>query len=260
MKNIVYKPKKLIIFGGTSEEHLLLRALSPFNLRVTLQVASAYGKSMAPDHYKGLTIRAGRLTADEMAGLMREDGFFCAVDATHPYAVEVTKNIRAATAAAGIPYLRLLREKSAFEGAGIVESVREAVGRLNRTDGNALLTTGSKELSAFTAVRDYRTRLFPRVLPTAESVGACLSNGFPANHIIAMHGPFSKELNIALMRQFYIQTIVTKDGGAQGGFPEKLEAARELNVDVIVIRRPAEDGLTLAETVAKISEFMEEGI
>jgi precorrin-6x reductase len=250
--------KKLLLFGGTSDEHGLLDALSPYRIQITLCVAGAYGKLMAPDDYPGLSVREGRLDSGRMAALMRQNGFFCVVDATHPYAVEATKNIRAAAAKTGIPYLRLARPKSKLHNAVVVDTAREAAALLNAIAGNVLLTTGSKDLDVFTQVKDYKARLYPRVLPSAESVRACIGNGYPANHIIAMHGPFSKELNLALMRQFDIQTVVTKDGGAQGGFPEKLEAADELNAAVIVIRRPDEDGLTLEETVAQIITLMGE--
>jgi precorrin-6x reductase len=249
--------KQLLIFGGTSDEHVLLKALLAYRLEITLCVAGAYGRLMAPDDYPGLSVREGRLDEKAMAALMSKGNFFCVVDATHPYAVEVTKNIQAAAAETGIPYLRLKRLKSTLTNAVVADTAREAAELLNGTAGNVLLTTGSKELAIFTEVKDYKTRLYPRVLPTVESVSACLENGYPANHIIAMHGPFSKELNLAMLRQFRIQTIVTKDGGVQGGFPEKLEAAAELDAAVIVIGRPEEEGLTLDETIVQISKLLE---
>lgn len=249
--------KKLLIFGGTSEEHALLHALAPFDLNITLCVASDYGRHMAPAGDQRLQVKTGRMDLIQIQELIRGEGFFCVVDATHPYAVDVTKNLKAAAAQSGIHYLRLLRERSIPERAAVVATMQEAAEKLNETSGNVLLTTGSKELSVFTGVRDFENRLYPRVLPTVESISACRANGFLPNHIIAMHGPFSKELNVALMRQFDIRIIVTKDGGSLGGFPEKLSAARELNADVIVIRRPEEDGLTLGQVVAGVSNLLE---
>jgi precorrin-6x reductase len=250
--------KKLLIFGGTSDEHNLLNGLSPYRLQITLCVASAYGKMMTPDDYPGLDVREGRLDAPQIADLIRDGAFFCVVDATHPYAVEVTSNIKAAASETHIPYLRLGRPKSDLKNTIVADTAREAASLLNETVGNVLLTTGSKELTVFTEVKDYRTRVFPRVLPTVDSIDACVQNGFPANHIIAMHGPFSKELNLALMRQFNIRTIVTKDGGVQGGFPEKLEAAEELGASVIVIRRPEDDAQTFDDTIERIVKLLEE--
>lgn len=249
--------KKLLIFGGTSEEHDLLEALEPFGLETILCVASDYGRMMAPEGNRRLRVRTGRLDANQIGALIRREGFFCVIDSTHPYAVEATKNIKAAALETGISYLRLLREKSDTDSAIVVRSIGEAAKALDKSSGNVLLTTGSKELSAFTGVRDFAHRLYARVLPTAESINACLENGFLPHHIIAMHGPFSHELNIAIMRQFDIRLLVTKDGGRAGGYPDKLSAARALNADVIVIRRPEEDGLKLADIHAAVSKLLE---
>jgi precorrin-6x reductase len=250
--------KKLLIFGGTSEEHTLISALETAPVHITLSVASEYGAALLPKETPKLKIHTGRLDARQIADMIRSGGFAAVVDATHPYAVEVTRNIKNAAAETGTPYLRLLREKSGLEDTFTIGSVKEAAEKLNEFSGNVLVTTGSKELAEFTSVTDYKNRLYPRVLPSVESIEACLSLGFPASHIIAMHGPFSAELNTALMRQFAIKAIVTKDGGAPGGFPEKLEAARELGASVIVIRRPEEEGLTQADVIKELSRLLED--
>ncbi len=121
-----------------------------------------------------------------------------------------------------------------------------------------LITTGSKELKEYTEVPGYEERFYVRVLPTQESIGACVNLGFPERHLIAMHGPFTKELNVALMRQFHVRTLVTKDGGANGGFFDKVEAAKELGAELIVIRRPADDGLCHDEVLEEVTRILEE--
>jgi precorrin-6x reductase len=249
--------KKLLIFGGTSEEHALIKALAPFDLTLMLSVVSDYGRQLAAVH-PGIRILTGRLDTDQMSALLRRENSICVVDATHPYAAEATANIKAAASAAGIPYLRLQRRHSDLGSAILVNTISEAAEKLNNLTGNVLLTTGSKELSAFRSVTDYRERLYLRVLPTEESINACLSSGFLQTHIIAMHGPFSKELNVALMRQFNIRTLVTKDGGTQGGFPEKLAAAADLKASIIVIRRPDDEGLTESALISRIGALLEE--
>ena len=67
-----------------------------------------------------------------------------------------------------------------------------------------------------------------------------------------MWGPFLKELNLALLRQFHISYLVTKESGREGGFDEKLAAAKEAGCLLIVIERPKEEGMSLAE----ILEFL----
>ena len=79
----------------------------------------------------------------------------------------------------------------------------------------------------------------------------CEAAGIPRGHVIALQGPFSTELNAAMLRQYDIKYMVSKDGGAPGGFPEKAEAAKETGAGLVVLRRPEEDGLSY-ETVLKL--------
>lgn len=150
-----------------------------------------------------------------MAELLQ--GAALCVDATHPYAVEATKNIRAAANAAGVEYHRLLRAASTLPaGSVVLGSAAQAAQYLAATQGNVLLTTGAKELAAFAGLD--AARLYPRVLPTVAGITACEGAGIPHRNIIAMQGPFTLELNLALMQQFHIRYLVTKDGGSAGGF------------------------------------------
>ena len=177
------------------------------------------------------------------------------IDATHPYAVEATKNIRAAAARAGVEYHRLLRAPSPLpEGALVFAGAAEAAQELARTEGNVLLTTGAKELGAFAPIAP--ERCYPRVLPTQEGIAACEAAGVPHRNIIAMQGPFSRALNEALIQQFEIRWLVTKDGGAAGGFAEKVQAAQSTGAQLVVLRRPPEQGQTAQEILNLCKEKM----
>ena len=235
---------KLVIFSGTTEGREFSRAAAALGAAVTVCVATDLGaeeQGSAP----GVTVHAGRLDADEMAALLR-NAALC-VDATHPYATEATHNIRAAAGMAGVEYHRLLRRASELPaGSVVLPGAGEAAAYLADKAGRILLTTGAKELPAFAALDP--TRLYPRVLPTLAGIMACEAAGVPHRNIIAMQGPFTLGLNVALMRQFEIDYLVTKDGGAQGGFAEKAEAAAQCGAQLIVLRRPDEQGET-AETI-----------
>ena len=124
-------------------------------------------------------------------------------------------------------------------------SAAEAADALTSTEGNILLATGTKELADFAGLSP--ERLIPRVLPTAENLAACEALGIPRRNIVAMQGPFSTDLNAALLRQKDIRFFVTKDGGPTGGFPEKAEAAEQAGVPLLVITPPEEDGLSVEE-------------
>jgi precorrin-6Y C5,15-methyltransferase (decarboxylating) len=240
----------LCIFAGTTEGRQLIEFLSDTGLSVYVCVATQYGEALVP-RSGNITVSAGRLSQPALEALFSENRFGLVIDATHPYASQATLNISTACSAAGVEYLRLNREvQSHSPGAVYVGSVAEAAAYLNETRGNVLVTTGSKELPAYTRIDDYRRRLYVRVLPAAASIQACEQAGFDPSHIIAMQGPFSKELNKALIRSVNAAFIVSKDAGNNGGFFEKTEAACDEGVVHVIIGRPPQlEGLTLEETI-----------
>lgn len=229
---------KIVLFGGTTEGRTLSRELAVLGTEVTVCVATDYGREEQGE-FPGVTVCTGQLNVRGMAAILK--GAALCIDATHPYAVLATANIRAAAKLTGIPYRRLSRRLSSFpEGSLAVENAEEAARYLQSTEGNVLLTTGAKELSAFSALDG--ARLYPRVLPVAESLDACVRAGIPRRNIIAMQGPFSRELNLALIREFSIRYLVTKDGGEAGGFAEKAAAAGNGGAVLIVLRPPEDCG------------------
>ena len=236
---------KLIIFGGTTEGRELSERMAAAGAQVTVCVATEYGGETQPagEH---LAVRIGPMTAAEKQAL--PSGAALCADATHPYAAHITSSVREACEAAGIPYRRLLRSESTVEGAVIFDTVEEAAAYLQERDGNILLTTGAKELPAFASLDP--ARLYPRVLASHAALDACEAIGVPRKNIIAMQGPFSQELNEAILRQFEIRYLVTKDGGAPGGFPEKAAAAKTTGAELILLRRPEETGNTYEDILA----------
>ena len=164
-------------------------------------------------------------------------------------------NIAAACARAGVPRLRLLRRESPLPAdAAVFSTARQAAVHLEQTEGNIFLTTGAKELAAFAGV-DVQ-RLYVRVLPLRESLEACAAAGISGSHIVAMQGPFSQALNEARLRQFSIRFLVTKDGGAAGGFAEKAAAAAAAEAQLIVLRRPREEGADYDTVLRRCREVL----
>lgn len=227
----------ILLFGGTSEGRELAQWLQNEGYGLTLCVATEYGKAMAP---QGVKTHMGRLDRAGMDALIRENAFDCAVDATHPYAAEVTRNLLAASREAGLPCFRLLRDKGPEGDWLSAPDVKAAAGLAEDISGNILLTTGSKELSVF-AVPGLRERCYPRVLPSLRSLEHCLELGFPPAHILCMQGPFGRALNEALIEQYQIRVLVTKNSGTAGGFADKMEAARLRGCARIVVERPLEE-------------------
>ena len=187
----------VVVFSGTTEGRELSRQLAALGIEVTVSVATPLGQE-EQGSTPGVTVRCGRLLPDEMAALLG-NAALC-IDATHPYAVEATKNIKAAAEKAGVEYLRLLRPASPLpENCLVFESANQTAEALAAEEGNLLLATGAKELAQFAAVPP--ERLYPRVLPTLESIAACEAANIPHRNIIAMQGPFSQAMNAALLRE-----------------------------------------------------------
>ena len=141
-----------------------------------------------------------------------------------------------------VDYVRLIRGSSAesVDQAVLVGSVDEAVEYLKKTEGNILATTGSKELFKYTQIPGFEKRVFARVLSTGEVAAACEKLGFVGKNLICMQGPFSEELNIAMLHQFDCKYLVTKETGKAGGFEEKLHAAKAAGATLVLVGRPPE--------------------
>lgn len=242
---------EILLFGGTSEGRMIAEWAESRDLRATVCVATEYGAGLLT-RSKNIRIMTGRLNSAEMGELMRSGDFSYVVDATHPYAPDVTDNIKVSARDAGITVVRVVRE-SETEGDWIwAASAEHAAELLTEMSGNILLTTGSKNLDAF-AGRGLTGRCYPRVLPNPDSLNRCLELGYPGSNILCMHGPFSAELNAAIIRQYAIKAIVTKATGSVGGFDRKAEAARETGCDMIVIGVGGrEEGISVRELIDRL--------
>ena len=263
---------KVLIFGGTTEGRELAAALSAAGVQHLVSVATDYGKEIE-DSFGEKNVIVGRKNADEMAELMATEGFTVCVDATHPFATLVSAEIKKACEKTGVEYLRLLRDTGAKielmtvsnecgfdkeiesncrkrmmlwnadvvnESIQIVtcDSVMSAAKELEKISGNMLLLTGSKDLKTIMAEISDKTRVYTRVLPNIESITKCEEAGLRGKQIIAMQGPFSKDMNVALINEICASVILTKESGATGGLDEKLLAARECGIKVVMIESP----------------------
>ncbi len=244
---------KICIFGGTTEGRKLAEFLSGQPCDVTVCVATDYGQTLLPEG-EHVSVSARRLPVGEIVSLLTEKRFDLVIDATHPYAQSITKSIASACRETGTLCWRLLRGASGVSPEHTyVETVSDAAAFLSETEGNILLTTGSKELAGFSQLPGFSERIWARVLPLQSSLDACAQAGLPASHIFAMQGPFSEAMNAAMLRTIGAQYLVTKDGGAPGGFEEKESAAKSAGARLVVIGRPPEEeGLSLSKTISAL--------
>ncbi len=236
---------EILIFAGTTEGRELAEHLAGAGVHCTVSVATEYGAQILGPG-KGRTVLQGRLTQEQMEFLIREEDFTCVVDATHPFATEVSAQIRKACEETKVPYLRLARDTEGElpdGGFGIYEaaSMQEAAKILRGIPGNLFLTTGSKDLPLLAEEIGEPQRLYVRVLPSVESLRICMECGIPAGHLIAMQGPFTQELNVDILLQTGARAVLTKESGKVGGFDEKVAAAKEVGIPVVFVRNPEKE-------------------
>lgn len=252
--------KKIVIFAGTTEGRRLSEILADAGIAHTVCVATEYGEIVMREQTDAeaagakkqplVSLHRGRMDRKQIEEFLRNEGYGIVVDATHPYAKVVTENLRGAVAAlqtsekkAQFPiYLRLEREISETPEAEdpavsirYFESNADCAKALENTEGNILLTTGSKELATYCASGRLHDRLYVRILPGRESLELCMEQGIKGRQILALQGPFSTEMNAAILKQYDIRHMVTKNSGRTGGYREKLEAAKMLGIPVYVI-------------------------
>lgn len=236
-----------LVFGGTSEGREVIRILSARNKSAILYLATDYGQAF-PQESSLLQVHRGRLDEEGMREEIRTHKPLHVIDATHPYADIVTQTIRAACEKEGATYLRVEREKDAFSAGVRFDTLEEMCRWLSGKEAIIFSTLGAKQVRYLTAVKGYKERLRLRILPFEEGLRACLEAGFPAKHIYCMQGPFSKEFNRAIFLESGARILITKDTGEAGGFREKVEAAKELGMEIGILNRPTErDGIQLTE-------------
>lgn len=239
---------KVILFGGTTEGKDMAEFLAEHQVETLVCVATEYGATRMKDS-PYMRISHERLDREAMEALIEAEKPEIVVDATHPYAKEVTANIKDACQVQNTEYMRLLRNVSAdgaeAADAVFVDSVDEAAEYLAGTEGVIFAATGSKELHKYTVIPGYRERVVARVLSTPGVAAECAELGFQGENLICMQGPFSKDLNVAMLKAKKAGYLVTKVTGRAGGYEEKIEAAREAGCVCVIVGRPeTEEGMS----------------
>ncbi len=245
----------VILFGGTTEGRLLGEFLCDKGIPALVCVATAYGDSLL-DLRPPVEIRTGRMDQEEMRQLFRKERPRLVLDATHPYADIVSKNIQAACSLEGCRYQRIRREATCAEGCLFFDTMDELVAWLNKTHGVIFSAMGAKEAAALCSVSDYKSRIYLRLLPSPEGIAHCLELGYPTKHLYCMQGPFSEEFNVAQFRQAGAAILITKESGLHGGFPEKAAAARACEMQIAVLKRPLDaDGISPQAAMELLQEI-----
>lgn len=240
---------KVLIYSGTTEGKNMAYRLAKKGIHCDVCVATEYGRQVMEES-PCIEVRVGRLNTEDMRKLYEENDYIAVIDATHPFATDVTKNIIESVECTDIPYYRLERDitLSGSDTTRLFSTNEECIEALHATEGRIFLTTGAKELPMYCKCADIKERLVVRVLPGMESIKACIDNGLKGNQIIAMQGPFSREMNEAVINQYNIAVMVTKESGTTGGLNTKITAASECGIPLFMIRKPDNGSLVCNRT------------
>jgi precorrin-6A/cobalt-precorrin-6A reductase len=191
-----------------------------------------------------LRVRVGRLDVGQLEPFLQEQRIAAVLDASHPYAVEISRMAIAAAAARHIPYVRFERVAVDTQADNQQVITLDSFNTLLASDylhqQRVLLTIGYKALPLFRSWQE-RSTLFARILPAVKSLEAAIAAGFASDRIIALRPPVTAELEKALWRYWDISLVVTKASGVAGGEDIKRSVAAELGIPLVVIARPAID-------------------
>ncbi len=224
-------PLRVLILGGTGEALALSRALvGDHRFAATLSLAGRTTLPVLPPigHRLG---GFGGVTG--MVAYLRTERIAALVDATHPFAAQISRHAQRAARESGIPLLALRRpawEPKPGEHWTMVPDLGAGVAALGRVPQRVFLTIGRQELAPFRAA-PWHFYVIRSVEPPDPA------HLPPRAEIIAARGPFAEADERALLIEKGIEVLVTKNSGAQA-VRGKLDAARGLGIAVVMVTRP----------------------
>lgn len=229
----------ILVLGGTSDSLEICDRINKYkNLPYILSVTTSYGEDLARKYAKNVI--TGKLAKEDMINFIEQNNINKIIDATHPYAIEVSKNAIQCATELNIDYIRYERKSLIdsinYENKYIVNSIEDACKIAREKGRNIFIGTGSKNLPQIVDFIPDRN-LIVRVLPTSDVILSCENLGLNADNIIAMKGPFNQSINEEFYKRYDIDIVITKESGTAGGFLEKVNACEALKIPVVIIAR-----------------------
>jgi precorrin-6x reductase len=234
--------KRILLLSGTSEGPPLARALlaAGFDVRATVTRAEARA-NLFGSLLHDMLVEARGFSEESLTDFLAHGEADLVLDATHPFAVRITRLAHTVCQRLGVPYVRYERpDWQPPPGTRLVDSFADAAELLPSLGTSAFLTIGAKQLKHFATLQT-RLRLVARILPCVASIEQALAAGFTPDRLLCLRPPFSRAFNRAMLEEYRADVLVTKASGREGGVEEKVQAAGDLRVTVLMIRRPAAD-------------------
>lgn len=244
----------ILVMAGTSDGKVIASELGK-RFPVVASATTPYGRKLLEE--VGVQVVMDKMDVPMLVSFIKDRGITLLIDATHPYAENGTKNAIIASEEANITYARYERPSSDTVASEEMMDYQTCLDKLRRSSGNILLTVGSNNLDLF-CEKGIVKRVFPRVLPTSSVIRKCEELGYDTGKIIAMKGPFSTAMNSLMIREMDIKFLITKESSSAGGFEEKVSAARECGIELMVIKRPKVDMKNVFDDFEEVYRFVEE--
>lgn len=221
----------LLILGGTTQASRLAESCAAHKLNATLSYAGRVER-VKP---QPIPTRSGGFGgAEGLAQYIQSNNITHLIDATHPFAAQISGNAITAARSLALPYCAFTRpawQPQSDDDWQIIPSLEAAIDWLERPAMRVMLAIGRQYLSAFEAQphHHYLLRLVdPPITPP----------NFPNHQIVISRGPFTLASDLELLKQHHIEVIISKNSGGEGA-RAKLDAARQLGLQVVMIERPS---------------------
>jgi len=229
----------ILLLGGTLESRQLAEVINAHNYNFIVSTVSEYGGILAKEICK--RVNSLPLEQNELDRFCTEENIRIIIDATHPYAKNISECAIYIAKKNNIKYLRYERQgQTNFKNYSCVHRVAsdmEASLLASQLGNKVLLTTGSRKLEIYQKLIKTK-EVYVRILPDINSLEKCLDLGLLPRNIIALQGPFTTEFNKALFIEKQIEVVITKNSGDIGGVDTKLEACSVLKIPLIIIDKP----------------------
>jgi len=236
----------IMVMSGNRDAYQIIKKLAQLKkFKIIATTTTNYGAEIAKKSGADRIVEKA-LDQEGIEELVINSNIKILIDATHPFATQATINSINAAKNQNIGYIRferpelekidnkhIHRVKSFHEAVDLVQSLLEK----KYENGKIMHLAGVSTLNYILKKID-KKKVYVRILPSIDSIKKCLDIGLKPENIIAMQGIFSKEFNQALMKEYGVSIIITKESGFTGGTASKISAAIELGLDVVMIERP----------------------
>lgn len=251
----------ILLLGGTKDSTELIKHLkSNYDTHILTTTTTEYGSRLALEAGSDDTI-SRPLLKDEIIELINNSNFDILIDATHPFAEHITQTSVSVSRICNIPYIRFERPAlnldemdtsniiyaKSFENAG--EIISEEI-----PEGNVLHFAGANTMEEVLK-NVSKERFYPRILKVQKSIEKCERLGIDDSHIIPMKGAASLKENMDLIEKYDASVMITKESGEIGGVVEKIDAANQKDIYLIMIKRPIIKELNKKDVVSNLEEF-----